>query len=77
MVKSNNQNSLGPRLEIHQAMWAMIGLGGNGKEWSLEERFEKIAEGGFDGILDLLPPLELREKYRRLLDEYGVRSLAS
>ncbi|GGD80222.1 hypothetical protein [Paenibacillus nasutitermitis] len=33
-------------LHVQQSWWAMSGLGVNGKEWSTEERFEKIAEAG-------------------------------
>ncbi|MDF2962888.1 MAG: Xylose isomerase domain protein barrel [Paenibacillus sp.] len=60
-----------PRMEIHQSWWAMIGVGSNGREWSLEEKFEKIAEAGFTGIMAHLPKGQDAEIWRRLLDEYG------
>ncbi|MBS4202701.1 sugar phosphate isomerase/epimerase [Bacillus sp. FJAT-49754] len=58
------------KIDIQQAWWAMIGLGNGTREWTVEEKFEKIAEAGFTGILGSLPEDREAEKWRRLLDEY-------
>ncbi|MGG1552168.1 sugar phosphate isomerase/epimerase family protein [Paenibacillus ferrarius] len=59
------------KLEIHQSWWAMTGLGNGTREWTLEEKFESIAEAGFSGILGQLPEPAEADTWRRLLDEYG------
>jgi sugar phosphate isomerase/epimerase len=61
-----------PRLDVQQAMWAMVGLGEKGKEWSLEKKFEKIAEAGFSGVSYLLPSPEDMDEWHRLLDRYKL-----
>ncbi|WP_045520775.1 sugar phosphate isomerase/epimerase family protein [Neobacillus niacini] len=61
-----------PRLELQQSWWAMGGLGENGKEWTLEQKFEKIAEAGFKGICGFLPAQEEMDKWHRLLDHYRL-----
>ncbi|OXM82721.1 sugar phosphate isomerase/epimerase family protein [Paenibacillus rigui] len=70
-----------PRLEIHQSWWAMSGLGTSQREWTTEEKFEKLAEAGFTGILGRLPAPEEQALWRKLLDEYqlsfGVHSFPS
>lgn len=60
------------RLDIQQSWWAMGGLGANGKEWSTEERFEKIAEAGFSSICGWIPAKEEIDKWHRLLDKYNL-----
>jgi hypothetical protein len=49
----------------------MTGLGNGDREWTVEEKFEQIAKAGFTGIFGGVPPEEEREKWRRLLDDYG------
>src|SRR5262245_30423 len=47
----NDGTSTPPRLLVYQAMWAMESLPrGAEKPWTQEERFAKIAEGGWDGV---------------------------
>ncbi|WP_063891845.1 sugar phosphate isomerase/epimerase family protein [Paenibacillus sp. Soil787] len=58
------------RLEIQQAWWAMEGLGDGEKEWTMEEKFEKIAEAGFTGIVGFVPASSEAEQWRKLLDRY-------
>lgn len=69
------------KIDIQQSWWAMIGLGNGKREWTLEEKFEKIAEAGFTGIMGSLPEDHEIEKWRRLLDEYqfsfGIHSFPS
>nr|WP_143101060.1 TIM barrel protein [Paenibacillus sp. 1_12] len=49
----------------------MIGLGNGEREWTMEEKFEKIAEAGFTGIMGRLPEGRDADVWRRLLDDYG------
>ncbi|MEH6992457.1 TIM barrel protein [Neobacillus drentensis] len=69
------------KIDIQQSWWAMIGLGNGKREWTIEEKFEKIAEAGFTGIMGSLPEDHEAEKWRRLLDEYqfsfGIHSFPS
>lgn len=60
------------RLDVQQSWWAMGGLGTNGKEWSTEERFEKIAEAGYSGICGWIPAKEEMDKWHKLLDKYNL-----
>ncbi|MFF2091316.1 sugar phosphate isomerase/epimerase family protein [Paenibacillus sp. NPDC058174] len=68
----NDGTANAPRLELQQSWWAMIGLGENGKEWSMEQKFEKIAEAGYSAISAVMPPLEEAEKWQRLLERYKL-----
>lgn len=69
------------KIDIQQSWWAMIGLGNGNREWTIEEKFEKIAEAGFTGIMGSLPEDHEAEKWKRLLDEYqfsfGIHSFPS
>lgn len=69
------------KIDIQQSWWAMNGLGNDIREWTMEEKFEKIAEAGFTGIMGELPEEHDKEKWRRLLDEYqfsfGIHSFPS
>ncbi|MEH7479636.1 TIM barrel protein [Neobacillus drentensis] len=60
-----------PQMIIHQSMWSMTNYGTNHKEWSLEEKFEKIAESGFDGIFASLPDPSEEKQWRRLMEQYN------
>ncbi|MBP1965378.1 sugar phosphate isomerase/epimerase family protein [Paenibacillus aceris] len=66
------------RLDMQQSWWAMGGLGTNGKQWSTEERFEKIAEAGYTSIISWIPAKEEMDNWHRLLDKYklGFSALA-
>ncbi|MCK9862834.1 sugar phosphate isomerase/epimerase [Paenibacillus sp. ATY16] len=66
----NDGSSRPPRMDIQQSWWAMIGLGENGREWTMEEKFEKIAEAGFTGISATMPPEREYEQWHRLLDKH-------
>lgn len=61
-----------PALAVHMSWWGMNGLGEGGSEWSLEEKFGKITEAGFDGIDGFIPSSEEAEEWRRLLAIYGL-----
>jgi sugar phosphate isomerase/epimerase len=68
----NDGSNKPPRLAVHQSWWAMIDLGNGEREWTVEEKFEKIAAAGFTGILGGVPsdPQEAA-KWRNLLDRYN------
>lgn len=61
-----------PSLELQQSWWAMIGLGENGQEWSMEQKFEKIAEAGYGGISAAIPSEAEQDEWHRLLDRYRL-----
>jgi len=68
----NDGSNKPPRLAVHQAWWAMIALGNGEREWTVEEKFEKIAAAGFTGILGGIPSdPEEAAKWRKLLDQYN------
>ncbi|NHN29889.1 TIM barrel protein [Paenibacillus sp. S3N08] len=50
----------------------MNGLGNGQREWTMEEKFEKIAEAGFTGILGALPQPHEAAQWRKLLDQYNL-----
>jgi sugar phosphate isomerase/epimerase len=66
----NDQSGSAPKLDIQQSWWAMNGLGSGQREWTLEEKFERIAEAGFTGILGALPQPGEADQWRKLLDQY-------
>lgn len=49
----------------------MTGVGDSGREWTLEEKFEKLAEAGFTGVNGGVPPEREWETWHKLLDQYG------
>ena len=61
-----------PRLEVHQALWGMIGIPGGQPDWPLEEQLFRIAEAGFTGVLGSVPVPAERPRWRSLLDRYGL-----
>lgn len=70
-----------PRMIVHQSMWSMINYGSHDREWSLEEKFERIAEAGFDGIFGSLPEPSDEKQWRNLMEQYkfsfGLESFPS
>lgn len=71
-ARINDGSNRPPRLEIHQSMWAMMGLGEAGTELPLEAKFERIAGAGFTGILARVPEVDARDEWKRLLHQYGL-----
>jgi hypothetical protein len=66
----NDGSALPPRMELQQSWWAMVGLGENGREWTMEEKFARIAEAGFTGISATMPAEQDIPEWHRLLDKY-------
>lgn len=60
-------------METHQSWWAMRQIGDENREWSFEEKLERIYEAGFQGILGRLPEKADQASWRRKLDEYKLR----
>lgn len=46
----NDGSSRAPRLCPAHALWALIGLPRGGPEWSLDEKFQRVAEAGFEAV---------------------------
>ncbi len=63
-------------LLVFQAMWGMERLPLGGREWSLEERADRIAEAGFAGAEVEFDDLETARLTTRLLRERGLRWIA-
>ncbi|MCJ8012726.1 TIM barrel protein [Paenibacillus sp. KQZ6P-2] len=61
-----------PKLSLQQSWWAMIGIGEQGQEWSIEQKFEKIAEAGYDGIVGFIPSPDEAKIWRSLLERYNL-----
>ncbi|MFE5321795.1 hypothetical protein ACFQ88_24165 [Paenibacillus sp. NPDC056579] len=62
-----------PRLEVQQAMLSMK-YWNNNKEWTLEEKFDHIAEAGFTGIFGALPESGEQKLWRNLLERSSFTS---
>ena len=45
-ARINDGSNRPPQLEIHQSMWAMMGLGEEGTELPLDAKLERIAGAG-------------------------------
>ena len=62
------------KLQVYQSYWGMAGLPFNGdEEWSMEEKLEKIAEGGFDGVEFLMEEKAHRDAMVPLCDRLGLK----
>ncbi|MHB8654445.1 MAG: sugar phosphate isomerase/epimerase family protein [Terriglobia bacterium] len=60
-----------PKLRTAYSWWSLIGLPRGGPEWSMEEKFRRVKEAGFEGIEMWVEPKDETE-VRRLLDETGL-----
>lgn len=68
----NDGSSRPPRLRPTHAMWGLIGLPRGGPEWSLEEKFRRAAEAGFEAV-ECWPDETNEAEIRRALDASGMR----
>ena len=67
-----HQNSAAPpKLRTAYSWWSLIGLPRGGPEWSMEEKFRRVKEAGFEGIEMWVEPKD-EPQVRRLLDETGL-----
>ena len=67
----NDKSANPPKLRMMQSWWGMSGLGNGEREWTVDEKFEKLAEAGFTGIMGRFPAPLPTEQWRRKLDAYG------
>jgi hypothetical protein len=66
------------KLQVFQAMWGMEQLPYRSeREWSLEERVDRIADAGFDGALVEFDALDEARRTTELLRERGLRWAAA
>jgi hypothetical protein len=70
-LRANDGGSGPPRLAIYQSQWGMGGLGTDGREWTAEEKLERIRDAGFEGVLvfDIDPTTP---RWMELAPEYGL-----
>jgi hypothetical protein len=63
-----------PRLVIVQSMWGMTGLPSGGREWSDEEKLDRIKAAGFDAFDVVAPADDAGERrWISLAEKYGLR----
>jgi len=67
----SDQTSNPPRLMVMQNGWGLSGLPGLGKEWSFEEKIQRVKEAGFEGI-QLGTKLVNDPEKLELLSKYGL-----
>lgn len=62
-----------PRLQIQHSLWSLIKLPMNGDvEWTLDEKFSRVAAAGFAGVECWLTDDNERE-HKDVLDKHGLR----
>jgi len=62
-----------PRLQLHHSLWSLIGLPMNEPvEWTLDEKFERVAKEGFEGVECWLGPDD-ESSHRAALDRHNLR----
>jgi sugar phosphate isomerase/epimerase len=60
-----------PRLRVAHTWWSLLGLPRGGPEWSMEEKFDRVKEAGFEGIEIWVEEKE-EARYREQLDRTGL-----
>src|SRR5271169_4281622 len=55
-----------PKLRLAYSWWSLIGLPRGGPEWTMEEKFRRVKEAGFEGIEMWVEPKD-ETQVRRLL----------
>ena len=62
------------KLQVYQFYWGMVELPFDGdEEWSMEEKLEKIAEAGFDGVEFLMEEKAHRDAIVSLCDQLRLK----
>lgn len=61
-----------PRLRVQHSLWSLQSLPMNAPEWTLEEKFRRVKEAGFEGVECWLSDEEERE-HKEALDRHGLR----
>lgn len=70
-ARLNDGSGRPPRLRPTHAMWALIGLPRGGAEWSLDEKFRRVAEAGFEAV-ECWPDETNAREIRETLDRHGL-----
>ena len=65
------------KLEVFQSIWAMEQRRPDGVEWSMEEKFRKVAEAGYDGMsIDMASrDIPTVEEAKPLFREFGLENI--
>ncbi|MBI1926830.1 sugar phosphate isomerase/epimerase, partial [Candidatus Poribacteria bacterium] len=62
------------KLQIFQSLWGMERLARPGRpEWSLEDKLQKIAEAGFEGVEFCFENLEFTKRMVSLLKDLNLK----
>ena len=62
------------KFQVYQSFWGMTSLPyGSDEEWSIEEKLEKIAAAGFDGVEWLMEYEEQRREMVPICDRLGLK----
>src|ERR1043166_7657037 len=62
-----------PRLQVQHSLWSLRALPMNGPvEWTLDEKFSRVAAAGFEGVECWLTDDDEQE-HTDTLDRYGLR----
>jgi sugar phosphate isomerase/epimerase len=68
----NDGSQDAPRLRPTHALWALIGLPRGGTEWTMDEKFRRVKEAGFEAV-ECWPDAETAGEIRKTLDKHGLR----
>jgi sugar phosphate isomerase/epimerase len=72
-ARYNDGSDAAPRLRVHHSLWALRQLPMNAmNEWTLDEKFERVAEAGFEAVECWLSD-ENEQEHKEALDRYGLR----
>ena len=62
------------KFQVYQSFWGMTSLPyGSDEEWSIEEKLEKIAAAGFDGVEWLMEYEDQRREMVPICDRLGLK----
>ncbi len=72
-LSASDGSDSAPRLMIVQSMWGMTGLPSGAREWSDEEKLERIKAAGFDAFDVVTPSDDAGERrWASLAEKYGL-----
>src|SRR5438552_3367085 len=61
-----------PKLRTVYSLWSLMGLPRGGQEWTMEQKFRRAKEAGFEGIEIMSVGPKDEDRVRRLLDKTGL-----
>jgi sugar phosphate isomerase/epimerase len=69
----NDGTQNAPRLQVQHSLWSLIGLPMNAEtEWTLDEKFDRVKDAGFEGVECWLAP-DTERTHREALDKRSLR----